>query len=129
MTPAGSAGNHRRRLGQWGEALAAERLAGLGYRILERNWRCALGEIDVVAQDGDILVFVEVKTRRSMNFGATEESVTQAKGRRLLDLGVQYCADHDLDDVEWRIDLVAIEIDNDGILQRYEHIPNAVLGW
>lgn len=129
MTPAGSAGNHRRRLGQWGEALAAERLAGLGYRILERNWRCALGEIDVVAQDGDILVFVEVKTRRSMNFGAPEESVTQAKGRRLLDLGVQYCADHDLDDVEWRIDLVAIEIDNDGILQRYEHIPNAVLGW
>jgi putative endonuclease len=120
---------HRRRLGQWGESVAATHLEAQGYRVVERNWRCSLGEIDIVAQDGEVLVFVEVKTRQSINFGLPEESITPRKAQRLIDLGVQYCADHALDDVEWRIDLVAIEIDNHGILQRCEHIPNAILGW
>ncbi len=121
--------NHRRQLGQWGENLAASHLEAQGYRIVERNWRCSLGEIDIVAQEGDVLVFAEVKTRQSQNFGTPEESITRRKSQRLIDLGVQYCADHDLEDVEWRIDLVAIEIDRDGVLQRCDHIPNAVLGW
>lgn len=120
---------HRRRLGQWGESLAAERLAALGYQILGRNWRCALGEIDIIAQDGDVLVFAEVKTRQSKAFGTPEESITHRKGKRLIDLGVQYCVEHELEDVEWRIDIVAIEVDGRGTLRRYEHIPNAVLGW
>lgn len=120
---------HRRRLGQWGESVAATHLESLGYRVVERNWRCTLGEIDIVAQDGDVLVFAEVKTRQSTAFGSPEESITPRKGQRLIDLGVQYCDDHALDDVEWRIDLVVIEIDSRGILQRCEHIPSAVLGW
>lgn len=120
---------HRRRLGQWGESVAATHLESLGYRIVARNWRCSLGEIDIVAHDGDVLVFAEVKTRRSLDFGAPEESITPRKAQRLIDLGVQYCIDHSLDDVEWRIDLVVIEIDSRGILQRCEHIPNAILGW
>lgn len=120
---------HRQRLGQWGEKVAATHLEANGYRILERNWRCALGEIDIVAQENDVLVFVEVKTRQSKQFGSPEESITPRKAQRLIDLGVQYCADHDLDDVEWRIDLIAIEIDSNGMLERCEHIPGAVLGW
>ena len=120
---------HRQRLGQWGETVAATQLEAQGYRIVERNWRCSLGEIDIVAEDGPVLVFAEVKTRQSKNYGLPEESITPRKAKRLIDLGVQYCADHGLDDVEWRIDLIAIEIDSDGMLLRCEHIPSAVLGW
>ena len=130
MTDGRDLGNqHRRRLGQWGETLAATRLEDEGYLIVDRNWRCSIGEIDIVAQDGDVLVFAEVKTRQSLNFGSPEESITARKGQRLIDLGVQYCSEHELDDVEWRIDIVAIEVDRDGRLVRYDHIPNAVLGW
>lgn len=129
MTAASDGKDHRRRLGQWGESVAATHLEAQGYRIVERNWRCSLGEIDIVAQDGDVLVFAEVKTRQSRAFGTPEESITPRKGQRLIDLGLQYCADHGLDDIEWRIDIVAIEIDRDGMLQRCEHIPSAILGW
>lgn len=130
MTSNTQSGNqHRRRLGQWGEDMAATQLQADGYVILERNWRCSIGEIDIVARDGEVLVFAEVKTRQSRTFGMPEESITPRKGQRLIDLGVQYCTDHELDDVEWRIDIVAIEIDKDGMLLRCEHIPNAVMGW
>ncbi|MCL4804730.1 MAG: YraN family protein [Anaerolineae bacterium] len=119
----------RRRLGAWGEKVAAVHLEAAGYLIVERNWRCREGEIDLVAQDGDIVVFVEVKTRRGRDFGAPEEALTPHKAQKLTQLGQQYMAAHDLDDVDWRIDLVAVELDADGRLLRCEHIPNAVFGW
>lgn len=130
MTSDAKPGNqHRRQLGQWGEDVAAKQLASEGYAILERNWRCSIGEIDIVARDGEVLVFAEVKTRQSKSFGTPEESITPRKGQRLIDLGVQYCFAHELEDVEWRIDIVAIEVGRDGRLLRCEHIPNAVMGW
>lgn len=119
----------RRRLGQWGETVAALHLESAGYAIIERNWRCRSGEIDLVARDGETVVFVEVKTRRGRDFGAPEEALTPAKARKLMTLGEQYVVDHDLADVDWRIDLVAIELDERGRLLRCDHIPNAVLGW
>ncbi len=66
----------RQRLGRWGEGVAATHLEAHGYTILARNWRCAAGEIDLVARDGETLVFVEVKTRRGRAYGAPEEALT-----------------------------------------------------
>lgn len=120
---------HRKKLGAWGESVAAHNLEAQGYRIVARNWRCQRGEIDLIAQaSDDLLIFVEVKTRRGQDMGLPEEGVTPHKSRKLIQLAQIYLADHDLD-VDWRIDLVAVELDKSGKLLRCEHIPNAVLGW
>jgi putative endonuclease len=119
----------RRLLGQWGENVAALHLEAKGLVIVARNWRRRGGEIDIVARDGETVAFVEVKTRRGRAFGAPEEALTPHKAQKLMELGQQYIADEDLDDVNWRIDLVAVELDERGRLLRCEHIPNAVLGW
>src|SRR5690606_2707639 len=70
-------------IGEYGERLACEYLVGLGYVVIDRNWRCDQGELDIVAREGDCLVFCEVKTRRSTAFGPPVESVTPAKAARL----------------------------------------------
>ena len=121
-------GNGRKQLGAWGERVAAAHLEAKGCRIVARNWRCRQGEIDLIAQTGAVLAFVEVKTRRGRGMGAPEEALTPRKSRKLIQLAQLYLAEHDLD-VDWRIDLVAVELDTSGKLLRCEHIPNAVLGW
>lgn len=118
----------RIKLGKWGESIAALHLESRGFEILERNWRCSRGEIDLVARVGETLVFVEVKTRRGRAMGMPEQGLTPYKSRRLLELAQLYLSHHDLD-VSWRIDLVAVELDGSGTLLRCEHIPDAVLGW
>jgi len=118
----------RKKLGKWGESLAAQHLEAKGYEIVTRNWRTAQGEIDLVVRGGQELIFVEVKTRRGTQMGSPEEGLTPRKADKLMMLAQQYVAQHDLD-VDWRIDLVAVELDNTGKLLRCEHIPNAVLGW
>ncbi len=70
-----------------------------------------------------------MKTRRGREFGAPEEALTTRKALKLLQLGQLYMAEHELDDVNWRIDLVAVELDETGLLLRCDHIANAVLGW
>lgn len=122
-------GGSRKKLGAWGEKVAATKLEADGYRIVARNWRCQQGEIDLIAQAGDgLLAFVEVKTRKGRAMGAPEEALTPHKSRKLIQLAEIYLGEHDLD-VDWRIDLVAVELDSGGKLLRCEHIPNAVLGW
>ena len=121
--------NSRVELGRWGEQLAASHLKSLGYQILERNWRCRRGEIDLVASAGEVLVFVEVKTRRGRDHGMPEEALTKAKVRRLLELSQRYLLEHDLEDVDWRVDMVAVELNRQGELVRCEHVPNAVWAW
>lgn len=79
-------------LGRYGERLAADYLAAGGMRILDRNWRCAEGEIDIVAQDGDTLVIVEVKTRSCRRHGTAFEAVTGAKLHRLRRLAARWLA-------------------------------------
>jgi putative endonuclease len=116
-------------LGRWGEQLAANHLESLGYQILEHNWRCRRGEIDLVASTGEILVFVEVKTRRGRGHGMPEEALTRAKVRRLLELSQRYLLEHELEDIEWRVDFVAVELNRQGELIRCEHVPNAVWAW
>jgi putative endonuclease len=80
----------RQKLGHSGEDLAAVYLQEAGYRILERNYRTRLGEIDIIARDGDTLVFVEVKVRRSPSFGSAKAAVTAAKRRRLSMVALVY---------------------------------------
>lgn len=96
-------------VGRFGEDLAAKRLAADGLELIERNWRCNDGELDIVALDGDALVFVEVKTRSSVAFGDPAEAVNRAKALRLRRLAVRWLAEHpERRCAELRFDVVAI---------------------
>jgi putative endonuclease len=114
------------KLGRFGEELAARRLAELGLTIVQRNYRCRAGEMDIIAEDGDCLVFVEVRTRRGRTYGTPEESVTPAKQRRLTRVALSYLEEHELYEANWRIDVVAIEIAPDGSVRRHDRIESAV---
>ena len=83
----------RRALGRWGEDLAVRHLQSLGFEVLDRNWRCRAGEIDVVARDGRTLVFVEVKARSGLQYGDPAEAVTRVKARRIHGLAAQWLAE------------------------------------
>jgi len=120
--------DHRQKLGKWGESVAAVHLEAKGIRLVERNWRSDYGEIDIIAQDSSELVFVEVKTRRGNKMGTPEEALTREKAKKLRQLAQLYLAENESEQ-DWRIDLVAIEIDGTGKLLRCDHIRNAVLGW
>lgn len=95
-------------IGEYGERLACEYLTGLGYEVLDRNWRCDQGELDIVARDGDSLVFCEVKTRRSTAFGSPVEAVTPAKAARLRRLAVCWLREHTRHATELRIDVIGV---------------------
>ncbi|MBT9163479.1 MAG: hypothetical protein DDT24_00386 [Chloroflexi bacterium] len=116
----------RKLVGAFGEGAAEEYLKKCGYRILETNFRCVLGEIDIVAREGDSLVFVEVRTRRSLAFGSPEESITAAKKAKLIKLGQYYVQAHQDSPSPWRIDMVAIEMGQSGKITRIDLIQNAV---
>lgn len=118
--------DERRGLGKLGERLAQEHLRRQGYRIKETNYRCSLGEVDIIAEDGDCLVFVEVRTRRGRGFGTPEESITPAKSLRLATLAEFYVQSLDTLPAHWRVDVVAVELTPSGRLSRVEIIPNAL---
>jgi len=98
----------RRELGRFGEAYAARHLAERGMVVLDRNWRCEAGEIDLVLRDGRVLVVCEVKTRSSEAFGSPLEGVTERKAARLRRLAARWLAEHDLRSPDIRIDLVGV---------------------
>jgi putative endonuclease len=95
-------------LGVRGEQIAAAYLAGSGLRLLDRNWRCREGELDIVAREGDALVFCEVKTRRAVGYGHPVEAVTPAKQRRLRMLAHRWLAAHDEHAPDLRFDVVGV---------------------
>lgn len=113
-------------VGRWGEELAAQALIAHGYTVIERNWRCPAGEIDLIAQESGAWVFVEVKLRRGHSFGTPEEGVTARKSERLLNAGLAYIEQHQLDGVDWRIDVLAIDIGPSGKAQRLALYRDAV---
>jgi putative endonuclease len=94
--------------GRYGEDLAVETLLGLGYVVEERNWRCPQGELDIVAWDGDVLVFVEVKTRSSNAFGTGAEAVTGEKLLRMRRAMTQWLLVRRPPFVHLRIDVVTV---------------------
>jgi putative endonuclease len=118
----------RHRIGAWGEEIASQYLESKGYRIRARNWRTQEGEVDLVAEEGETIVFVEVKTRTSKDFGWPEESITPVKRRRLQRVALAYLLDQDLSDIFWRIDVVAIDRTSSGAVERLEHYIDAVDG-
>lgn len=100
----------KRHYGEQGEAFAEEYLRSRGYKILEKNFRSKVGEIDIVAQEADILIFVEVKTRWSSRYGAPEEAVTPRKLQKIKKVGEYYSLLHPSLPKKLRIDVVAIEV-------------------
>ena len=117
---------HRIRLGKWGEGVASRFLQEKGYVLLATNYRCRWGEVDIVAQEGEELVFVEVRTRRGVEFGTPEESVTAAKARKLIATAQEFLQEHDQVNAGWRIDLIAIRLDGDRRVQGITHLRHAV---
>lgn len=95
-------------LGRHGEEVAAGYLLTQGMQLLDRNWRCSDGEIDIVAIDGDTLVIAEVKTRRNLDFGHPFEAVDAAKLARLHRLSAMWCRDHEMSVGSRRVDVVAV---------------------
>jgi putative endonuclease len=99
----------RQRLGAEGESLACGKLESLGYRIIERNYRIRSGEIDIVADDGGTIVFVEVKTKTSGDFGDPVDEVTPQKQRQLVSMGEFYATYCLPPDTPCRFDVVAVD--------------------
>lgn len=95
-------------LGRHGEDVAARHLASVGMVVLDRNWRCEVGELDIVARDGDTLVVCEVKTRSGTGFGSPLEAVTAAKAARLRRLAARWVTDHRVRPAGIRIDVVGV---------------------
>ena len=118
----------RRDVGILGEKLARDFLEKRGYHIWQTNYRCPEGEIDIVAKHKDFLVFIEVRTKKSLAFGSPEESITPTKMERLRTVAAHYQQTHTDLPLSWRIDVVAVELDQTGKISRIELIENAVGG-
>lgn len=115
----------KRELGQRGEQMAAAFLQHHGYTIVTTNWRCPHGELDIVASKDDILVFVEVRTRRSETTDEAFESIKSFKQDRLQRLAYAYLSENNLPDALWRVDVIAIAIPFRG-QPIIEHVENAL---
>lgn len=113
-TPRGAAlrGRHggRPAFGAWGEDLAAEYVESLGWTIIARNWACDVGEIDLVAREGQTVVFIEVKARSGTGFGDPLESITTAKARKLHELALAWLVDQDEGVHSVRIDAIGVMV-------------------
>jgi len=120
--------NFRKNLGNLGENLAVEALQQRGMEILARNWRCPLGEIDIIARKGDLIAIVEVKARRGRSAGTPEQAVDARKQRKLCELAQCY-----VENTGWegdvRIDVVGVELSAQGELLRVTHWPGGVECW
>jgi putative endonuclease len=117
--------NQRHRLGQLGEAIAARYLEEVGFNVTDRNVASRMGELDLVALDGDETVFVEVKTRVGQSDLAPDGGVTPAKLARLERLGELYLLQAGTPDANWRVDVIAIVLDHSGQVLSLDHLRGA----
>jgi putative endonuclease len=116
----------RAAVGRAGEEAAANQLQLLGYRLVERNWRCRAGEVDLIAEDGATLVFVEVRSRKNpTRFGTAVEAVTPRKCRQVRELATIYLKQHKLTPHSIRFDVVAVTFDLDGAVRECKHLQSA----
>lgn len=100
----------RQALGRFGEDLALKKIKRLGYKPIARNFRCSLGEIDLIARHGEYLVFVEIKTRRGRSLGYAKEAVTLKKKRQISKVALAYMKENNCCDIKSRFDVVAVSI-------------------
>ncbi|MGD9081482.1 MAG: YraN family protein [Desulfobacterales bacterium] len=100
--------NWRQKFGEKGEALAVRRLKKAGYKIIETNYRTQLGEIDIIAKDKDTIVFVEVKSRRSVQFGNPKQAVTLKKQKKISMVALYYLKTTDQSTAKARFDVVTV---------------------
>jgi putative endonuclease len=114
---------HNQKVGKWGEDAVAAYLAERGYEILTRNARTPYGEIDIVAKQADIYVFIEVKTRTSHKMGLPEESVNPRKQAHMLACAEHYAAENGID--HWQIDVISVE-GKVGLEPKITHFENAI---
>ena len=113
------------RLGRYGEQVAARYLTDRGYVVLAANWRCSQGELDLIALDGEVLVFVEVKTRSSTRFGVPAEAVNRVKAGRLRALAGAWLAEHRPQHNGLRFDVISILSSRAGAAQ-VEHLQAVI---
>ncbi len=111
-------------VGERGEAIAAAYLKGQKFTIVEKNYRCKGGEIDIIAKDGKTFVFVEVKTRRTLSFGPPQQALTSFKQRQISKAALTWLADKKLFGASARFDVIAILLP-DHALPQIDHIRNA----
>jgi putative endonuclease len=116
--------DRRRTVATLGEEAAAQYLHRAGYAILARNYRCPAGEIDIVAQDGPQLVFVEVRTRSSRRFGTPEESITRTKRAKMAECAYAYLAEQRVTQ-PWRVDFVGVDVEG-GRVRAIRHLKHAL---
>lgn len=114
---------HNQKIGKWGEQAAVETLRSRGYEVIGRNVRTPYGEIDIVAKQGDTIIFVEVKTRTSNTMGLPEESITPRKREHMITCAEHYAAEHEID--HWQIDVVSVE-GKPGSTPKITHFENAM---
>jgi putative endonuclease len=100
----------RKRTGKEGEDLAADYLVDAGFKIVERNYRCVFGEIDIVAKEGETLVFVEVKSRRSGAYGSPQMAVSREKQKKISQVALHYLQENRLGHRPARFDVVAVKL-------------------
>ncbi|NHN28400.1 YraN family protein [Paenibacillus agricola] len=116
----------RKQLGAIGEGFAFDYLQQQEYRIMERNWRCRTGEIDIVAEYEGLLIIIEVRTRSgSLNFGTAEESVDLRKQQKVRETAQYYTLKHRKQDMQVRFDVISVLATKDGTRISIDHIPNA----
>ncbi|MCX5887195.1 MAG: YraN family protein [Proteobacteria bacterium] len=113
----------KKEIGQKGENLAVEYLQKLGYKVLERNYRCKLGEVDIIALDNDTLVFIEVRTRSSLDFGLPQESINRRKRHQISKVALEYMIRRKLKNIPARFDVVAISLEPGK--EKVDHIKDA----
>ncbi len=113
-----------KKTGNKGEDLAASILVKKGYQIVERNYRYGKGEIDLIAKDGDVLVFIEVKTRKNLEYGPPELAVTKGKQRQIRKIAEAYLYEKEITNSDCRMDVIAVQFYQNQ-KPRINHIENA----
>ena len=115
----------RKDTGKMGEDAAVKQLKKTGLRIICRNYRCRLGEIDVIAQDGGVLVFVEVRSLRTAGYGLPQETIGFKKMTRVRKIAQYYLTANKIKNADCRFDVIAVQLECDGEVKNLEYIKNA----
>lgn len=115
---------YQKKIGDFGESLAAEYLQNQGYLLLDQHYSTRYGELDLVMQTGDIIVFVEVKTRTTSTFGSPEASITPQKMDKIENSGLLWLQEHPDAPDDWRVDAVSILLDQQKSIRDLRHFVN-----